>query len=168
MSTGNDIKHLVDELHAATMRMKQRLSERYLAKVTGQQAPEKSSDPRSIWWGYFPVVLVAVIGLSITIAVFLQSLSWEKGRVEIAFHEASQDRILVIQREIKHSLGIIQDIASFFEASEVVGRREFRKFVGPALKNQAGIKALEWVPVVRAEDRDAFIEEAQHSFPPFQ
>ncbi|MCU7802685.1 MAG: CHASE domain-containing protein [Candidatus Thiodiazotropha sp. (ex Lucinoma borealis)] len=168
MSTGNDIKHLVDELHAATMRMKQRLSERYLAKVTGQQAPEKSSDPRSIWWGYFPVVLVAVIGLSITIAVFLQSLSWEKGRVEIAFHEASQDRILVIQREIKHSLGIIQDIASFFEASEVVGRREFRKFVGPALKNQAGIKALEWVPVVRAEDRDTFIEEAQHSFPPFQ
>ncbi|MCU7817093.1 MAG: CHASE domain-containing protein [Candidatus Thiodiazotropha sp. (ex Rostrolucina anterorostrata)] len=168
MSTGNDIKHLVDELHAATMRMKQRLSERYLAKVTGQQTPEKSSDPRSIWWGYFPVVLVAVIGLSITIAVFLQSLSWEKGRVEIAFHEASQDRILVIQREIKYSLGIIQDIASFFEASKIVGRREFRKFVGPALKNQAGIKALEWVPVVRAEDRDTFIEEAQHSFPPFQ
>jgi signal transduction histidine kinase len=123
--------------------------------------------PRSIWWGYFPVALVAVIGVLITIATFFQSLSWEKSQVEIAFREASQDRILVVQREIKHALGIVQDIASFFEASEIVDRREFRKFVGPALKRQAGIKALEWVPVVLADDRSAFIEEARRSFPPF-
>ncbi|MDX2505285.1 MAG: CHASE domain-containing protein [Gammaproteobacteria bacterium] len=109
-----------------------------------------------------------MVGILITIAAFVQSLSWEKSRVEIAFREASQDRILVIQREIEYSLGIVQDIASFTEASEFVGRREFRKFVGPALKSQAGIKALEWVPVVLAENRSAFLKAAQESFPPFQ
>jgi signal transduction histidine kinase len=124
--------------------------------------------PSSIWWGYFPVALVAIIGVAITIAAFTQSLSWEQSRVEIAFREASQDRILVIQREFENSLGIVQDIASFFEASKIVDRREFRKFVGPALKNQAGIKALEWVPVVHADNRSTFIKQARQSFPPFQ
>jgi len=109
-----------------------------------------------------------MVGIVLTFAVYTQSLSWEKSRVEIAFQETSQDRLLVIQREIESSLGIVQDIASFFEASEIVGRREFRKFVGPALKNHAGIKALEWVPVVLAENQAAFIKEAQKSFPPFQ
>jgi len=123
---------------------------------------------RLIWWGYFPVALVAMAGLLISTASFNQSLRWEKSQVEIAFNEASQDRILVAQREFSHSLGIVQDIASFFEASEVVGRREFRKFVGPALKNQAGIRLLEWVPVVLDDERSKFIQRAQQSFPPYR
>ncbi|MEN8165964.1 MAG: CHASE domain-containing protein [Pseudomonadota bacterium] len=164
----SDIKRLLDELRTTVLRLKRDLTQRYLAYSTSRQSAEKTQVPRSIWWGYFPVALVAVIGVLITIAAFIQSLSWEKGQVEIAFREASQDRILVIQREIKHSLGIVQDIASFFEASEIVDRREFRKFVGPALKRQAGIKALEWVSVVLADGRSAFIEEARRSFPPFR
>jgi len=109
-----------------------------------------------------------VIGTLIVAATFNQSLSWEKSRVDVAFREASQDRILVVQREIEQSLGVVQDIASFFEASKIVDRREFRKFVGPAIKRQAGINALEWVPMVHADDRSAFLEEARRSFPPFQ
>ncbi|MEJ2621087.1 MAG: ATP-binding protein [Candidatus Thiodiazotropha sp.] len=97
----------------------------------------------------------------------MQSSNWEKQQAEIAFKETAQDRILLIQREIKFSLGIIQDIASFIEASEVVGRREFRKFVGPALKNQAGIKTLAWVPAIDAQNYDDFIHFAKRGFPPF-
>ncbi|MEW8028667.1 MAG: CHASE domain-containing protein [Candidatus Thiodiazotropha sp.] len=168
MATAYEIKHLVEKLNAATVRIKQRLSERYLEKISTRVKTKRRSDPKSIWWGYFPVMLVAILGLTITIVLFVQSMRWEKSQVEIAFREASQDRILVIQREIKHSLRIVLDIASFFEASEIVGRREFRKFVGPALKNQAGIKTLEWVPVVTDEMRQTFVDQAQLSFPPFQ
>ena len=167
MSKASDIGRLIDYLRTAVLHTKQRVTERFLALNPGQ-TPEMAQIPRSVWWGYYPVALVAMIGILITIAAFAQSLSWEKSRVEIAFREASQDRILVIQREIENSLGIVQDIASFFEASEFVGRREFRKFVGPALKSQAGIKALEWVPVVLADNRTAFVKQAQQSFPPFQ
>jgi signal transduction histidine kinase len=123
---------------------------------------------RTFWSAYYPVALVAVMGVLITLATFMRALKWEKGQVEAAFREASQDRILVIQRELNHTLAIVQDIASFFEASAFVGRREFRKFVGPALKRQAGIKALQWVPVVDAKDRPGFVDRARTSFPPFQ
>jgi signal transduction histidine kinase len=123
---------------------------------------------RTFWRAYYPVALVAVMGVLITMATFMRALKWEKGQVEDAFREASQDRILVIQRDLNHTLGIVQDIASFFEASAFVGRREFRKFVGPALKRQAGIKALKWVPVVDEKDRSSFVNAARKSFPPFQ
>ncbi|MES9992871.1 MAG: CHASE domain-containing protein [Candidatus Thiodiazotropha sp.] len=168
MAKANDFKHQVERLHAATARVKQRLSEMYLATISKANRTVNTRDPRSIWWGYYPVVLVAIMGLAVTIALFVQSLRWEKNQVEIALKEASQDRILVIQREIEHSLRIVIDIASFFEASEIVGRREFRKFVGPALKNQAGIKSLEWTPVVPHKLRNSFVDEARKSFPPFE
>jgi signal transduction histidine kinase len=168
MATANEIKHLVEILHTAKLRIKKHLSGRYQATNLNRYKRETNSSSKSIWWGYFPVMMVAILGLAITMALFVQSMHWEKNQVKVAFREASQDRILVIQREIEHSLRIVLDIASFFEASEVVGRREFRKFVGPALKNNAGIKALEWIPVVAHEKRQIFTQEARQSFPPFQ
>ncbi|MEN8179530.1 MAG: CHASE domain-containing protein [Pseudomonadota bacterium] len=166
--TVNDITAHIDGLRLTVLRTYQRIIEKAIPSSSRLQARQKSQLPRSLWWGYYPVALVTMIGVSITIAAFFQSLNWEKSQVEIAFREASQDRILVIQREIKHTLGIVQDIASYFEASETVERREFRKFVGPALERQAGIKALEWVPMVLANDRPDFMREAQQSFPPFR
>ena len=136
--------------------------------VKKQPESTRGAGSRSLGWGYTPVALVSVAGTAITFAAFIQSFEWGKSQVEIAFQEASQDRILVIQREIQQSIGVVQDIASFFDSSEVVGRREFRKFVGPALKHRAGIKALEWIPVVTAKERAAFIQRAQRSFPPFK
>ncbi len=168
MPAGGDIRRLIDKLRTAVFHIKQRTAYRYLASLPPQQTLKRTLIPITIWWGFFPVALVAIAGIAITLAAFTQSLNWEKSRVDIAFREASQDRILVIQREFENSLGIVQDIASFFEATEIVDRREFRKFVGPALKNQAGIKALEWIPVVPADNLSAFIKKAQQSFPPFQ
>jgi signal transduction histidine kinase len=168
MATAYGTKHRLEKVHAAGLRIKKHLSGRYLAAKSNQFKRETNSHQKSIWWGYFPVVLVTLLGLAVTMAMFVQSMRWEKNQIEVAFREASQDRILVIQREIEHSLRIVLDIASFFEASEIVSRREFRKFVGPALKNHAGIKALEWIPVVTHEMRQIFTEEARQSFPPFQ
>jgi hypothetical protein len=78
MATTNEIKHLVEKIHAATQRIKQRLSDQYLVKIPSQHKTGKRSDPKSIWWGYFPVVLVSILGLAITIALFSQSIRWEK------------------------------------------------------------------------------------------
>ena len=168
LPSGGEVSSLLDSFRLAAHRNYQRIIEYYFPSPTKRQAMEKTQVPKSIWWGYYPVALVALIGILITIAAFFQNLSWEKNEVKIAFREASEDRLLVIQRELKQTLAIVQDIASFFEASDDVGRREFRKFVGPALKRQAGIKALEWVPVVLAAERKGFVEEAQRSFPPFR
>jgi len=127
-----------------------------------------TSSPKTLWWGYIPVIVVTLLGILMTFQAYLEVNSWEKQRNSIAFRDASQDRVLVVQREIEHTLGLIQDIASFFDASPVVGRREFRKFVEPAIKSHPGIKALAWIPRVENGQRKTFVANARKSFQPFR
>jgi signal transduction histidine kinase len=121
-----------------------------------------------LWWAYFPVGLVALLGVIITLVEYTQSVESARNQVEIAFRDVARDRILVVRREIRGALGIVQDIASFFEASKEVARRDFRKFVGPSLKRFPNIKKLAWVPRVSAESRSDFVTRARESFPPFE
>lgn len=149
------------------LRIGKGLQDKLVNRLARWVPAEGSQTNISLWRGYTPVALVALVGMVISIAVFTQSLSWEESRVETDFREASQDRILVIQRAVSGSIGIVQDIASYIAGSDLIGRREFRKYVGPAIKRQAGIRSLEWVPVVYDADRSAFVESARLSFSPF-
>ena len=129
--------------------------------------PHAPSRIGALWWGYFPVFLVAMLGLANTLYFFRQVSSSERQQVTSAFNGASQDRVLVVSREIESALATILDIATYFEASPQVRRREFRKFVEPAIKRQKGIVALEWIPVVKQQEREEFENNARRSFPPF-
>lgn len=130
--------------------------------------PAKRAAIAPLWWAYFPVGLMALMGVMITIVQYTQSVERAQNQVETAFRDVARDRILVVRRELRGALGIVQDIASFFEASKIVDRRDFRKFVGPSLKRFPGIRKLAWVPKVSAEDRSEFVEQARRSFPPFE
>jgi signal transduction histidine kinase len=119
-------------------------------------------------WTYAPIILMAVIGVTVTWLVFAQITDLEQQRRLSAFSEAARDRLLVVQRELAYALGMVQDIGGFFEASRSVTRRQFREFVGPALRRNSWIQALAWVPRVEAEEREDFLARARRSFPPFR
>jgi len=123
---------------------------------------------RPIWWTHGPIAVVTLLGAIFSGVASLKVSDWEQAKVENAFLGASRDRALVIQREIEHTLSVVQDIGNLFAASPLVKRREFRQFVGPALKRYEAIKALQWVPLVRDAERSEFIDRARRSFPPFQ
>ncbi|MDX1698912.1 MAG: CHASE domain-containing protein, partial [Thiohalobacterales bacterium] len=124
--------------------------------------------PKSRWHSYLPIVLVTIFGLAVTWNLFRAVAGWERQSVETAFEAAARDRVLVIQREFVHALDVVEDIGSLFDASTWVGRREFRRFVGPALKRQGSIESLEWVPRVAGQQRTEFEEGARRSFPKFR
>lgn len=119
------------------------------------------------WTAYLPIALVALVGVLVTWQAFNMVSEWERQRVQQAFRSAATDRVLMIQREIDQNLGVVQDIGSFFAASREVGRREFRKFVGPALKRHSSIAALQWIPRVSEAERAAFEKAARRSFSRF-
>ena len=120
------------------------------------------------WMAFVPIALVALIGVLVTWHAFNVVTDWERQRVQQAFRAAAIDRILMVQREVEQNLGVVQDIGSFFDASKWVERREFRKFVEPALKRYASIAALQWIPRVTAIERASFEEEARRSFTRFR
>lgn len=128
-------------------------------------APTRNTHP---WLAYVPIAFVALIGVLITWKAFNAVTDWEQQRVQQAFRTAASDRVLMIQREIEQSFGVVHDIGSFFDASAWVGRREFRKFVGPALKHYSSISALQWIPRISGTERASFEEEARRSFMRFR
>jgi len=120
------------------------------------------------WRGYAPLLPAALIGAGVTWLAFLQVTHLERQRAQIAFSDAARDRVLVIRRELEHSLGVVQDMGSFFDASRRVGRRQFREFVGPALKRDPSIQSLQWVPRVSRERRSEFLAQARRGFRGFE
>ena len=120
------------------------------------------------WMAYVPIALVALMGVLVTWYSFNTVTDLERHRVQQAFHEAASDRVLMVQREIEESLAVVQDIGSFFGASQWVGRPDFRKFVGPVLKRYSSIAALQWIPRVTESERASFEEEARRSFARFR
>jgi signal transduction histidine kinase len=141
-------------------------SERIL--LPGPAGQQRWELARPFWWTHGPIGLVALLGAIFSGLASLKASEWEQAKVENAFLGASRDRALVIQREIEHTLSVVQDIGRLFAASPIVKRREFRQFVGPSLKRYQAIQALQWVPVVTERGRAEFIAQARQSFPPFQ
>ena len=119
------------------------------------------------WMAYLPIALVALMGVLVTVYAFNVVSGWERQRVQQAFRSAAYDRILMVEREIEESLGVVQDVGSLFDASRQVGRRDFRTFVDPALKRYTSIAALQWIPRITATERVLFEEQARKSFPRF-
>ena len=117
---------------------------------------------------YIPIAIVALLGVVVTWQAFNVVTGWERQQVQQVFHAAAIDRVLMVQREIEQNLAVIRDIGSFFDASKWVGRRDFRKFVGPALKRHTSITALQWIPRITGTERATFVEEARVSFPRFR
>lgn len=122
----------------------------------------------ALWGTYVPIALVTLLGVTVTWHAFREVTGWERQRVQHTFYSAARDRVLVVQREIEYNLGVILDVGSFIETSRRIERREFRRFVAPAVKRYGSIESLEWVPRVSGEDRAAFEKDARRSFPRFQ
>ena len=119
------------------------------------------------WIAYIPIALVALLGVIVTWHAFNVATDWEHQQIQQVFHAAAIDRILMVQREIEQNLAVVRDIGSFFDASNRVGRRDFRKFEGQALKRHTSITALQWIPRITTAERTSFEEEARISFPRF-
>jgi len=120
------------------------------------------------WRSYVPAVLVLVVGLCATWAAFLQVNALEYSRAELTFADAARDRILVVRRELRDSLEIVQDLGSFFEIIDRVGRRQFREYVQPVLRRDPSIRFLAWAPRVTAAEREEFLARERRVFPPLR
>ena len=63
------------------------------------------------------LTVLALVGLVVIWRAYNVVTDWEQQRVQQAFRVAASDRVLMIQREIEQSLGVVQDIGSFFDRS---------------------------------------------------
>ena len=103
---------------------------------------------------YAPYIVIALGAL---LAVSLYSLLQTSfvASVKQRFDASVVNHVEAIEHGIEAYLETLYHIRSGFDASSHVDRDEFRLLVSRSLERNPGIKALEWVPRVQADERDA-------------
>jgi PAS domain S-box-containing protein len=103
---------------------------------------------------YAPYVIIALGALLAASLYSLLHTSFESS-VKQRFEAAALNHTEAIEHGIDAYLETLYNIRSGFDASSFVDRNEFRILVTRSLERNPGIRALEWVPGVAAQERDA-------------
>lgn len=109
--------------------------------------------------GYFrlPVLLVSLIGLTMTAIVAFFAHRWERDSIRSRFNLRVADEVAALNREIDANLDAIRATAAFFSSSEIVHRREFENFATTIIQRRTSMKALEWIPRIPANESEDLV-----------
>jgi len=126
--------------------------------------------PRSVWaHRTYTVGLPLCVAFAMSAAVFHFAGDSERRRLESGFQQHASIVAEALRRTIDTNIGTVNSIVRLYNSSKNVERQEFTTFVGNRVGPRRGIRALEWVPQVRHQDRAAFVTRAkEEGFQSFQ
>jgi len=120
-------------------------------------------------WAYAASTGVALLGIFLSVFVFIAMRGRELGRVRLDFQREAQNRVSALKLRVECCVDMVESTGSLFLADESVDRKEFENFVTPLLRQHPGIQALAWIQRVPDSQRTAFEEAArQDGYPDFQ
>lgn len=105
---------------------------------------------------YLPAVLAFCIGCALTFGAFTLIRSSEEGKAHAEFERAAEVHSAAIRRSTETNLLVLESLHSLYGVRRVDEPEEFAEFVGPFLDRLDGVRALEWIPRVRASERSEF------------
>ncbi len=103
-----------------------------------------------------PAGIIACLGLGISFALARAVNRFENSKQQLLFTQQIDSLANTLQRSIDMYSNDVLAIADLYAASELVTEDEFQRFVRRTIDSHPGIQALEWAPLVRAEERLTF------------
>jgi signal transduction histidine kinase len=110
-----------------------------------------------------PVQLVAALGLLLTVLVMMVVLKEERDNRRARFMREANLYLTTLQRSIDRNVEILESVNGLFAASVEVNQKEFAAFAERAMAKHAEIQALEYVPVVKRDERESAETQARES-----
>jgi len=133
--------------------------------VSARQTCKADIEKRKVERIYAPYVVV-FLGLLLSLSLYgLLEKNFEAA-VKGHFDSATQSHADAIEQGFVTYLETLYHVRSGFYASSFVDRNEFRTLVDRSLERLPGIMALEWVPLVFDQDRDAMETMAREEVTP--
>jgi PAS domain S-box-containing protein len=111
------------------------------------------------------ILLLAVLAV---LVAYLAARHLESVRIRLEFERAANDRVREINGEIDAYINDLHAISAFFRASEEVTRDEFQEFTHPLHARHRGLRAFDWVPRVRHDERAAYETRVREEIPGFE
>ena len=104
-----------------------------------------------------PTVLTLLIGGGLSVLATFTVARWERASYRLQFQRQTDSLTTSLQRSINRYTDLLLALGDFYAVSEQpVSRADFNRFVQRALTTYPGIQALEWAPVVLAQERPGF------------
>jgi PAS domain S-box-containing protein len=94
-------------------------------------------------------------GFLLAVAVYGVSARYERKRAAAQFEAYLAERASALEAETLAIFDALHSLEAFFDASEEVTREEFSTFVKGTLSRNSAIRAMEWIPRVPGNDRQA-------------
>jgi len=116
-------------------------------------------------WAVWRSPMVLQFGLACLIAVFVFSKvnQWEVDRYHNEFEDHAQHVVDEFRHVIDKESAILYGAKGLFVASNFVSKDEFDLFARQVLSNNDTIAALEWIPNISHEQRQAFLNTTRNA-----
>lgn len=105
---------------------------------------------------YFPVALVAILGIGLSFMLFFIADDWEQTNQHIEFESRSRDYANAVQNNLHECLGALNFLADFFDNSADISRQRFASYTHSILSRYPGIQALSWNPIISDDSRKTY------------
>jgi PAS domain S-box-containing protein len=103
------------------------------------------------------LLVAAVIGIAVSIAMFATMRRLERARAEGQFLQVANQRVNAVRVEINGASDVIDILASYLAMNgNVVSRKAFSTVAWSALKTHLYIQALTWIPHVEGSARTKY------------
>ena len=118
---------------------------------------------------YVVVLLVAVVGYSLSYYLYSAVSHWEESRFEVGFSVNAKDRVSRLKVELASDLKALDASAAYFYSAKKIERDKFAIFTKPFLSFSSSLEALGWTPRVSHANRARFEQRVRsEGFPEFQ
>jgi PAS domain S-box-containing protein len=119
------------------------------------EARQSNTQIRSWWHRHIEAVLMAVLGLTFTLAAVMIAHKVESRSRNTMFIRLADAHAAMFEETVNEVRGQLAGVARFFEGSTEVTRREFQHYAEPLGRN-ASVQVFGWIPRVPARRRNAF------------
>lgn len=118
----------------------------------------RSPDEQKHRFFYFAII---VLGILISSFVSFSIYTFRNKQLQVEFSALVSDNIENIQKTLQADVNFLVAVESFFFSSRSVESSEFQNFVHPFFKEQMGLEAIAWAPVVSQAEKKAFEQKAR-------
>ena len=111
--------------------------------------------------------LTLTLGFGLSTAIALGVSRWELDSYRLQFQRRTENLTTTLQRSLNRYTDVLYALGDLYHVEELdVSPQEFKTFVRRSLLTYPGIQALEWAPLIAAEDRDTFEQAMRSSMNP--
>ncbi len=114
------------------------------------------------------MVVLVVVGAVLAAALAFIRWSDQVARVDELFRRNARDHATAIETGVRSDLEAVSALADSLSALQRVEASTFTRLAASLRDRHRTLEALEWAPRVRAEDREAMVEQARRRHPGFQ